>query len=197
MTYNRSMIATLRGEITQVEDNALVVEVGGVGLRVFVPAPLRGRMKAGEAILLYTHLVVREDALTLYGFESQSDRELFNALLGVDGVGPKVALSVLSTLTLDVVQRAVFSEESEVLSRVPGVGKKTAQKIVLYLHDRLKPADALARVAAMSDTDSEVLAALTALGYSVIEAQTAIQSIPKDAPDDTEERLRLALTYFR
>jgi holliday junction DNA helicase RuvA len=191
------MIATLRGEITQIEDNALVLEVGGVGLRVFVPAPLRGRMKAGESILLYTHLVVREDALTLYGFESQSDRDLFNALLGVDGVGPKVALSVLSTLTLDVVQRAVFNEESEVLSRVPGVGKKTAQKIVLYLHDRLKPADALARVAAMSDADGEVLAALTALGYSVIEAQTAIQSIPKDAPDDTEERLRLALTYFR
>jgi holliday junction DNA helicase RuvA len=191
------MIATLRGEITQIEDNALVLEVGGVGLRVFVPAPLRGRMKAGEAILLYTHLVVREDALTLYGFESQSDRELFTVLLGVDGVGPKVALSVLSTLTLDTVQRAVFNEESEVLSRVPGVGKKTAQKIVLYLHDKLKPADALARVAAMSDADGEVLAALTALGYSVIEAQAAIQSIPKDAPDDTEERLRQALTYFR
>ncbi len=190
------MIATLRGEITQIEDNALVVEVGGVGLRVFVPAPLRGRLKAGEVILLYTHLVVREDALTLYGFESQADRDLFTMLLGVDGVGPKVSLSVLSALTLDVVQRAVFNEESEILSRVPGVGKKTAQKIVLYLHDRLKPADALAKVAALSDKDSEVLAALTALGYSVVEAQTAIQSLPKDAPDNVEERLRLALQYF-
>ncbi len=190
------MIATLRGEVTQIEDNALIVEVGGVGLRVFVPAPVRGRLKAGEAVLLYTHLVVREDALTLYGFESQSDRDLFNLLLGVDGVGPKVALSVLSTLTLDAVQRAVFNEESEILSRVPGVGKKTAQKIVLYLHDRLKPADALAKVAALSDRDSEVLAALAALGYSVVEAQTAIQSLPKDAPDDVEERLRLALQYF-
>jgi Holliday junction DNA helicase RuvA len=190
------MIATLRGEVTQIEDNALIVEVGGVGLRVFVPAPVRGRLKAGEAVLLYTHLVVREDALALYGFESQSDRDLFNMLLGVDGVGPKVALSVLSTLTLDAVQRAVFNEESEILSRVPGVGKKTAQKIVLYLHDRLKPADALAKVAALSDRDSEVLAALAALGYSVVEAQTAIQSLPKDAPDDVEERLRLALQYF-
>ncbi len=190
------MIATLRGEVTQIEDNALVVEIGGLGLRVFVPAPLRGRLKVGEVVLLYTHLVVREDALTLYGFESQSDRDLFNMLLGVDGVGPKVSLSVLSTLTLDVVQRAVFNEESEVLSRVPGVGKKTAQKIVLYLHDRLRPADALAKIAALSDKDSEVLAALTALGYSVVEAQTAIQSLPKDAPDDVEERLRLALQYF-
>jgi len=191
------MIATLRGEISQVEDNALIVEVGGVGLRVFVPSPLRGRMKAGEAILLYTHLVVREDALTLYGFEAQGERELFNVLLGVDGVGPKVALSVLSTMTLDAVQRAVFADEAELLSRVPGVGKKTAQKIALHLKDKLKPTDTLSRVAAMSDADSEVLAALTALGYSVFEAQAAIQAIAKDAPDDTEERLRLALQYFQ
>jgi Holliday junction DNA helicase RuvA len=189
------MIATLRGEITQIEDNAIIIEIGGIGLRVFVPLPLRGRIKAGEAAFLYTHLVVREDALTLYGFESQADRDLFNILLGVDGVGPKVALSVLSSMTLEAVQRAVFADEAELLSRVPGVGKKTAQKIALHLKDKLKPLDALAKVAAMSDTDSEVLAALTALGYSVIEAQTAIQALPKDAPDDVEERLRLALQF--
>jgi Holliday junction DNA helicase RuvA len=191
------MIATLRGEVSQIEDNAIVLEVGGVGLRVFVPAPVRTRLKAGEVVLLYTHLVVREDALTLYGFEAQADRELFNTLLGVDGVGPKVALSVLSTMTLDAIQRAVFAEEADVLSRVPGVGKKTAQKMALHLKDKLRPTDALAKVAAMSDTDGEVLAALTALGYSVIEAQTALQAIPKDAPDDVEERLRLALQYFQ
>lgn len=191
------MIATLRGEISQIEENALILEVGGVGLRVFVPAPLRTRLKAGETAFLFTHLVVREDALTLYGFESQADRELFTILLGVDGVGPKVALSVLSTMTLDAVQRAVFADEADLLSRVPGVGKKTAQKMALHLKDKLKPTDALARVAAMSDKDSEVLAALTSLGYSVVEAQAAIQSIPKDAPDDSGERLRIALGYFQ
>ena len=191
------MIATLRGEISQIEDNAIILEVGGVGLRVFVPSILRTRLKVGETLMLYTHLVVREDALTLYGFESQGDRELFNVLLGVDGVGPKVALSVLSTMTLDAVQRAVFADDGDLLSRVPGVGKKTAQKMALHLKDKLKPTDALSRVAAMSDTDSEVLAALTALGYSVVEAQAAIQAIAKDAPDDTEERLRLALGYFQ
>jgi Holliday junction DNA helicase RuvA len=191
------MIATLRGEVSQIEDNAIILEVGGVGLRVFVPAPVRTRLKTGEVVLLYTHLVVREDAMVLYGFESQADRELFNTLLGVDGVGPKVALSVLSTMTLDAIQRAVFADEAEVLSRVPGVGKKTAQKMALHLKDRLKPTDALARVASMSDTDGEVLAALTALGYSVIEAQTAIQSIPKETPDDVEERLRVALQFFQ
>ena len=190
------MIATLRGEITQIEDNALIIETGGIGLRVFVPRPLRERMKTGEAVLLYTHLVVREDAWSLYGFETRADRDLFTLLLSVDRVGPKVALSVLSTLSLDAVQRAIFSNEPDLLGRVPGVGKKTAQKIVLYLHDRLKPADALWAVAAMSDTDSEVLAALTVLGYSVVEAQSALQALPKDAPDDVEERLRLALQYF-
>ena len=190
------MIATVRGEITQIEDTAVIIEVGGVGLRVFVPKPLREQMKTGEAIFLFTQLIVREDDWKLYGFENQADRELFTALMGVDGVGPRTALAVLSTLNLDTVQRAVFSEEPDLLSRVPGVGKKTAQKMVLYLHDRLKPISGLEKIASMSDSDSEVLAALTALGYSVVEAQTAIQSISKDAPEDVEERLRMALQQF-
>jgi Holliday junction DNA helicase RuvA len=190
------MIATLRGEIIQIEEHAFIVEVGGVGMRVSVPAPLVARMQVGQGILLYTHLVVREDALSLYGFESQAERELFTLLLGVDGVGPKVSLAVLSTLSLDAIQHAVIAEQSEVLGRVPGVGKKTAQKIVLYLQDRLKPSDSLSKLAAFSERDEEVLAALTALGYSVIEAQTAIQALPREAPDDVEERLRLALQSF-
>lgn len=190
------MIATLQGEITQIEENAVIIEIGGIGLRVFVPKPLREHMNTGEVIFLFTHLVVREDDWKLYGFESQADRELFNTLLGVDGVGPRTALAVLSTLNLDTVQRAVFSNEPELLSRVPGVGLKTAQKMVLSLRDRLKPISGLEKIAAMSESDSEVLAALTALGYSVVEGQTAIQSIPKDAPDNVEERLRLALQQF-
>ena len=191
------MIASLRGEITQIEDNALIIEVGGVGLRVAVPKPLLSKFSTGEIVLLQTHLVVRENDLALYGFETSGDRQLFLTLLGVDGVGPKLALSVLSSMTLDAVQRAVFSEEPDLLSRVPGVGKKTAQKMQLYLKDRLKPASGLEKFASMSDTDAEVLAALTTLGYSVIEAQTALQSLPKDAPDEVEEKLRLALGYFQ
>ncbi|MEI7846572.1 MAG: Holliday junction branch migration protein RuvA [Chloroflexota bacterium] len=190
------MIASLRGEITQIEDNALILEVGGVGLKVFVPKTLLSKYSSGEIVLLQTHLVVRENDLSLYGFETNSDRQLFLTLLGVDGVGPKMALSVLSTLSVDAVQRAVFSDEPDLLSRVPGVGKKTAQKMQLYLKDRLKPASGLEKFASMSESDSEVLAALTALGYSVIEAQTALQSLPKDAPDEVEEKLRMALGYF-
>ena len=190
------MIATVRGEITHVEENALVIEVGGVGLRVFVPVTLVTRYKAGETVLLHTHLIVRETELSLYGFESTGDRRLFNLLLGVDGVGPKVALSVLSTLNPETIQRAVASEEADLFARVPGVGKKTAQKIALHLQGKIKPVDTLQAVAAMTDVDSEVLAALTALGYSVVEAQTAIQALPKDAPESVEERLRMVLGYF-
>lgn len=190
------MIATLRGEITQIEETAVIVETGGIGLRVFIPKPHQDRLRTGEPIFLFTHLVVREADWKLYGFETQSDRELFTTLIGVDGVGPRIALAVLSTMNLEAVQRAVFGEEPELLSRVPGIGKKTAEKMVLYLRDQLKPVGGLEKIASMSDGDSEVLAALTALGYSVVEAQTAIQSIPKDAPEDVEERLRLALQQF-
>ncbi|MEI6289950.1 MAG: Holliday junction branch migration protein RuvA [Chloroflexota bacterium] len=190
------MIASLRGEITQIEENALILDITGVGFRVFVPKPLLSKYANGEIVLLVTHLIVRETELSLYGFETTADRQLFNTLLGVDGVGPKLALSVLSTLTLDAIQRAVYSDEPDLLSRVPGVGKKTAQKMQLYLKDRLKPASGLENFASLSDTDSEVLAALTALGYSVVEAQSALQSISRTAPDEVEEKLRMALGYF-
>lgn len=191
------MIATLRGEVTQVEENALILEVGGVGLRVFVPRPLLGKIRSGDELLLHTHLVVREDALSLYGFETAAERQVFTLLLGVEGVGPKTALSLLSTLTVETLRRAVNEKEPDLLARVPGVGRKTAQRILLALQDRLKAGDVLDRIATLSEVDSEVLAALTALGYSVVEAQTALQALPADAPDQVEERLRLALQYFQ
>ena len=191
------MIATLRGEVAQIEDGALILDVGGVGMRLLVPAQLRTRLRVGETTFLFTHLVVREDSLTLYGFETQADRELFMLLLGVDGVGPRIGLAVLSNMPKEEVHRAILSEQSDLLSRVPGVGKKTAQKIVLHLHDKLTLPGIGTRTAPVSERDTEVLAALTALGYSVVEAQAAIQAIPADAPDAVEERLRVALQSFQ
>ena len=190
------MIATLSGRVLETENDSVIIEVGGVGLRVFVPAPLRDRLRPGESIFLHTHLVVREDALILFGFETKESREYFTLLLGVDGVGPRIALSVLSALNPDLIRRAVFNEQSEVFTRAPGVGKKTTQKIQLYLQDKIKALDGLEKIATVSDADTEVLSALTALGYSVVEAQSALQSIPRDAPQDVETRLRLALQYF-
>jgi len=190
------MIATVSGKVVQVESGSLVVEVGGVGLLVNVPLLISDQARIGEAVFLFTQLVVRQDLLALYGFDTAEGREFFNLLLSVNGVGPRLALSVLSTLNPDAIRRAVFNEQAEVLSRVPGVGKKTAQKILLSLQDRITSAEGLAPMAAMSEVDNEVLSALIALGYSVVEAQAALQSIPREAAQEVETRLRLALQYF-
>ena len=190
------MIANLQGRVIDLEKDHIVVEVGGVGLQVFVPAHLRSRLHSGESVFLFTHLVVREDALTLFGFETKESREFFNLLLGVSGVGPRLAVSILSVLDPEAIRRAVFHEQSEVFARVPGIGKKTAQKILLHMQDKVVTAPGLEPVAIMSEADAEVLAALTSLGYSVVEAQAALQNIPSDAPQEVEARLRLALQYF-
>lgn len=190
------MIATISGKIAHVETGCLIIEVGGVGLQVFVPNPISDLARPGESVYLFTQLVVRQDLLALYGFDSAEGREFFILLLTVNGIGPKLALSILSTLNPDAIRRAVFSEQAEIFSRVPGVGRKTAQKILLSLQDRITAVEGLAPIAALGDVDSEVLNALTGLGYSVVEAQAALQSISRDAPQDVETRLRLALQYF-
>lgn len=190
------MIASINGRLQEISNEGLVVEVGGIGWLVHVPNTLLSRLKTGELVFLHTYLVVRQEALALYGFETREERDYFNLLLGVDGVGPKLALAILSVLTPDAVRRTVFQEQPELFTRVPGVGKKTAQKIFMQLQDRLPAPTGFEALSAAGEADSQVLAALTTLGYSVVEAQQALQSIPRDAPQDVEERLRLALRYF-
>lgn len=190
------MISSLKGSVGQVGVGSLVVEVGGVGLLVYVPDPLTDQLNIGQSIFLHTYLIVRQDALALYGFESREGRDFFVLLLGVSGIGPRLAVSILSSLTPETIRRAIITEQAEVFSRVPGVGKKTAQKIVFSLQDKITKEEGFEPIAAMSEADSEVLSALVALGYSVVEAQAALQSIPRDSPEEVEERLRLALGYF-
>lgn len=190
------MIASLNGKIGDIFGDSLVVEVGGIGYQVYVPVAVRQQARNGEIIHLHTYLVVRQDSLTLFGFESREEREFFMLLLEVNGIGPRLALSVLSVLSPDAIRRAVFHEQAEVFSRVPGVGKKTAQKILLQLQDRLPTDSGLTVGSILTDLDTEILAALTSLGYSVVEAQAALQSIPRDTPQDLEVRLRQALQYF-
>ncbi len=190
------MIGWLQGRVLAREPERLLVQVGPVGLWVTVPRPLAEQTTGREQVTLHTHLVVRADALTLYGFARPEERDLFRALLGVNGVGARLALALLSFLSPEAIRRAVAQEQPEVLQRVPGVGKKTARRIVLALHDRLAAAEPLAELAAVTDVDAEVLDALVALGYSVVEAQAALQHIPREAPPEVETRLRLALQYF-
>ncbi len=192
------MIASIQGIVQAVREQSAVIAVGGIGLEVFVPTGAYNRLagEIGREVALYTHLVVREDSLTLYGFFDQQEELIFQMLLGVSGVGPRLALSVLSTLSPEVLANAIHAEDAAILSRVPGVGKKTAQQIVLDMKGKLLPEMLPAGLAAVTSLDTEVIEALTALGYSIVEAQAALQSIPRDAPDDVEERIRIALRYF-
>ncbi len=192
------MISSLHGIILQITPpDVVILEVGGVGFRVLVPTSVLDELEGvGRSTFLHTYLIVREDALTLYGFSSEEQRGLFELLLTVQGVGPRLALAVLSALSLDVLRRAVAQEQPEVLERVRGVGRKTAEKIVFALKDKLRAYGLEKTLGPVSEGDTEVLAALTTLGYSLVEAQAALQSIPKGEGTNTEDRLRLALRYF-
>lgn len=189
------MIASIQGTVAGTHKDHLIVTVGGIGYKVFAPFSTLERVDGGE-VFLHTLLIVREDALSLYGFATLTEREVFERLITVNGVGPKLALSVLSTLTIDSLRNAVLSDRAELLTRVPGIGKKTAQKIVIELKDKLGAGLDSAPTDLFDDVNSDVMDALVALGYSIVEAQTAIQSLPIDAPRNVEERVRLALQHF-
>lgn len=191
------MIASLQGTVTTTGKDYVVVNVGGLGFRVFVPQTLldRGAEFGGE-IMLFTHLHVRENELTLYGCATEEELALFRLLLGVSGIGPKVALAILSFLPPDHLRTAIAQEDVTTLARVPGIGPKTAKKMVFDLKDKVDAEVAPGAPAPiLSEADVDLIAALTSLGYSVAEAQAAIQALPRE-PLPLEERVRLSLTYF-
>ncbi|MGB9586152.1 MAG: Holliday junction branch migration protein RuvA [Anaerolineales bacterium] len=191
------MIAMINGIVRDIESDGIVVETHGVGFFIHVPASLLEIANIGQPIQLYTQLIVREDAFHLVGFDKKESRDLFNLLLGVNGVGLRLALSILSTLDPDIVRQAIAQNQVDLLSRVPGVGRKTAQKIIVSLQDKMGEISYKDKFAKLGESDLAVIEALTALGYSVIEAQNALQAIPPKIPeDDIEARLRAALNYF-
>ncbi len=189
------MIASIEGVITEMLDDFMVINVGGLGFKVFVSPAVIMKSEIHRRIGLYTHLIVREDALTLYGFETIEDRDLFNLILSVNGVGPKTAMAVVSNVSMDVIKKAVINSQPELLGRIPGVGKKTAQNIVLQLQGKIK-GEVSPSISGNWALDNDVISALTSLGYSIVEAQAAMQMIPKDTPEDLETRVRIALKYF-
>ena len=189
------MITSLRGIVQQMGDQELTLEIGGVGIVVSVPTSvLESAPAVGRSLYLPTHLIVSDDALKLYGFSSREQRELFLELLKVSGVGARLALAILSNLSIDALRSAVGNNQPELLVRVPGIGKKSAEKIIFHLKDRIAPSPWEEAVA--TEADSEVVSVLTALGYSPVEAHSAVQSLEPDAPDEVEERVKLALQYF-
>jgi holliday junction DNA helicase RuvA len=186
------MISSLRGIVQQIHENELVLDVGGVGFAVAVPASvITQAAPVGEPQFLYTHLVVREDLLQLYGFLSESERQLFLHLLDVSGVGPRTALAALSSMDVHLISSAIVNNQPETLARIPGIGRKTAERIIFQLKDKLVAAPDGG--SAGDFDDREVVAALKVLGYSLVEAQIAAQAVPDDPDLPIEDKIRLAL----
>jgi len=190
------MIDILKGEVVDKKEKQLVLLVGNIGFEVWVPDILLLNSESGDRIQLFTELILRENDIALYGFEEKKERDLFKTLIKVNGVGPKAALSIISTMPAYSIYRSVQQQDIASLVKVPGIGKKTAQKIVLYLQDELKPIPDGMTVEPVRRFDEELLEALVGLGYSVAEAQASIQSIPDNIEDDLEIKMRHALKYF-
>jgi Holliday junction DNA helicase RuvA len=189
------MIGSLRGEIIAKTEESVQLEVGGVGFVVLAPATLLDILEVGVKTQLFTYLHVREQELTLFGFTDQEELELFRTLLKVQGIGPKTALAILSHIPVETLRQSVAREEAALLARVPGIGPKKAKQIVFQLKDKIGLEDIFVSAVPISDTDGEVIAALTTLGYSVVEAQAALQQIPKESRTaNVEEKVRIALS---
>jgi holliday junction DNA helicase RuvA len=195
------MIASLRGKLLITGPDYAVIETGGVGFHVFAPRPVIQNLDHDREVMVYTHLHVREDALVLYGFESPEQRAFFETLIGVTGVGPRMALGLLSSAPIEQIHLAIANENTALLAQVPGIGKKTAARIVLELKGKIDLSKIPGAPVGVASSGGNVLNAelqeiLISLGYSALEAQSAVSSLPADAPAEIEERLRLALRYF-
>ena len=189
------MIGSLRGTLLErATSGEVLVEVAGVGYRAQVPPPALAELgEPGGEVFLHTHLHVREDALQLYGFAEAGERQLFEQLLSVSGVGPKVALAIVSGYSPAELRRAIVREDAALLQSIPGVGKKTAQRVVLELKEKIAPLAAVADAPHLGAGDGHVVArdALVELGYSAAEAEVRLAATDPDLPP--AERVRQAL----
>ena len=206
------MIAYIRGrlEYVDLEQGMAVLETGGIGYQILLSGrDLELLPSAGEEVRLYTYLQVRDDAFVLYGFFTREDRKLFGQLLGVSGIGPKGALGILSGLSADDLRFAVLADDAKTIAKAPGIGLKTAKKLILELRDKLSLEEAFeARLAGekaregaepsagLTAARNEAVEALTALGYSSSEALKAVRQVEAADGMDVEEILKAALKYM-
>lgn len=189
------MIAGVKGILEWRGGEGIVVRVGGISFRVYVPASTLSRLgSVGGEVELYTHLHVREDILALYGFATTEELNLFETLIKVSGIGPRLALSLLSSLSPQEISGAIASGDITALSRIPGIGKKTAGRLVVELKGKLEEA-LMGGVAAagLPQDKADVVAALTSLGYSASEAMKSVSALPEDPDLSLEDKVRLAL----
>lgn len=198
------MISFIKGELVEIFEDSIVLESNKIGYQINVPGSLIAELPSlGSEMKIYTYLHVREDALKLFGFFTREDLEVFRLLIGVNGIGPKGALGILSVISPDDLRFAVLSDDVKAISKAPGVGAKTAQKLIIELKDKLKLEDAfeikanreaqVVQKTAQNDAKSEAVLALTALGYSNSEALKAVQKVDITADMDVETILKAAL----
>ena len=199
------MIGYIRGILEEADEQSVMIDNHGIGYRIFVPSSaFSGALPIGKEVKIYTYLSVKEDAMQLYGFLTRDDLRMFRMLLGVNGIGPKAGLGILSALTADELRFAVLADDAASIAKAPGIGKKTAQKLILELKDKLNLEDAfeqkLANQAAgdisAADTGSQVqeaVQALTALGYPGTEALRAVKKVEGAESMTVEEILKAAL----
>jgi holliday junction DNA helicase RuvA len=190
------MIAAVRGILAGKTLDSALVNVGGVTLRIFAPLSVLSHLNAGEEVMLHTWLLVREDALALYGFESTDDRDLFEQLLGVGGVGPRIGLQLLSSMSAQTFREAVLAEDITRLTVAPGVGRKLASRLVLELRPRFEKAGfggAPILAGGSANVRAQVLEALTGLGYPASDAAAAVRTLPEDASGNIEDLILQAL----
>jgi Holliday junction DNA helicase RuvA len=189
------MISTLSGTIRSLSQDKLVIEVGGVGLSVLINPPTSLGLTLGAQTTLYTSLVVREDSLTLFGFLSEEVRNLFELVQTVSGVGPKVALSIMGALTPEDLARAISQEDTSAIERVPGIGKKGAQRMILELKGKLSDLSSGATYKGHQPPWREqLLSALVSLGFSPKESDSAISHVVNDLQGDDQDPAAMALS---
>lgn len=196
------MIAFLKGSVEEINEKSIVLDVNGVGYEVYVPSGNDfNRLNVGEMMKVYTYLQISENAVGLYGFFSKDELEMFKMLITVNGIGPKAAIAMLSSMTVNELRLAVLSEDDKTIAKTPGVGAKTAKKLILELKDKIHIEDALEEFAEPSsrsenitnDAVNEAVQALTALGYSGSDALKAVKLAKISAGASTEEILKAAL----
>ncbi|TMF44077.1 MAG: Holliday junction branch migration protein RuvA [Chloroflexi bacterium] len=194
------MIASIHGVLEARRADSAIIRVSGFSLRIFTPSSTLSRLgEPGAEVSLYTHFLVREDGMALYGFTGEEERDAFEKLITISGVGPKIALALLSMMDARTLFKAIADEDQQRLGMVPGVGKKLAAKLVLELKGKLPSLVALGGASALSPggkIQSEVLEALMGLGFSAAEAQAALLKIPQDRPMTLEEQITYALRSF-
>ena len=198
------MVSYVRGELVAIEEEKIIIDVNGVGFGIFMPAQSMNYLPMiGEEVRLHTYMNVREDAIQLFGFLTKDDLKVFKLVIGVSGIGPKGGLSILSQLSPDDLRFAVMANDAKAIAKAPGIGKKTAEKLIIELKDKLSIEDVLNKVSeadsatvtanASNEIQAEAVQALVALGYGNTESMKAVKKVKIDENTTVEEVLKLAL----